>query len=320
MVLYMQEVNVVSETLSMVLKDYYKIIKEEHPNYRACYSSFLEYCNEKFPNVSLADISKKITKVEIRYACKKYFESSKKATSIEAIQRYLTAIDQFCKYTRKSGVTWEYLGSGCRNKQMVHDVCISLNEELKQKIYLPFDKVEEIQIVEKELEHLKKTNFYQFGQRVIYKLLIMYGFKEKVIINMKKDALNKEDGTLFVNDNKDYGIHIKLEKSILEKLIQYDELHKHADRIYLFTKSNGTQLTPDSVFATLKERLKKKNITNFTPTTVALHGVSNLIKKGLSIEEIKVLTGFETQKIEDVSKYLLIDENMEELINNKLQI
>ena len=103
-------------------------------------------------------------------------------------------------------------------------------------------------------------------------------------------------------------------------MIQYCELHKYTDREYLFTKSNGTQLTPDSIFATLKERLKKKNITNFTPTTVALQGVSNLIGKGLTIAEIKILTGFETQKIEDVSKYLLTDEKIEELINKKLQI
>ena len=31
-----------------------------------------------------------------------------------------------------------------------------------------------------------------------------------------------------------------------------------------------------------------------------------------------MLTGFETQKIEDVSKYMLTDENIDELINNKL--
>lgn len=150
-----------------------------------------------------------------------------------------------------------------------------------------FDKDDEIQIVEKELQHLKEKNFYQFGQRVIYQLLITYGFKEKVIINLKKEALNKEDGTLVVNDNEDYGIHIKLEKSILESLIRYCELHKYTDRVYLFTKSNGTQLTPDSIFATLNERLKKKNITNFTPTTVALQGVSNLIGKELKMLQNK---------------------------------
>lgn len=78
-------------------------------------------------------------------------------------------------------------------------------------------------------------------------------------------------------------------------------------------------MTPDSIFTTLKERMKKLDVLNFTPTTVALQGVANLIEKGLTLQEIKILTKFETQKIEDVSKYLLTDEDSEKVINEKLQ-
>ena len=60
------------------------------------------------------------------------------------------------------------------------------------------------------------------------------------------------------------------------------------------------------------------NILNFTPTTIALYGVANLIEKGLTLGEIKLLTGFETQKIEDVSQYLLTDEDVDKVINKKL--
>ena len=96
-------------------------------------------------------------------------------------------------------------------------------------------------------------------------------------------------------------------------------MHKYPNRIYLFTKSNGEQLTPDSIFHTLKIKMKELDIHNFTPTTVALQGVANLIEKGLTLQEIKILTGFETQKIEDVSRYLLTDEEIENVINEKLQ-
>lgn len=61
------------------------------------------------------------------------------------------------------------------------------------------------------------------------------------------------------------------------------------------------------------------DITNFTPTTVALSGVANLIERGLTLGEIKLLTGFETQKIEDVSQYLLTDENVDKVINEKMK-
>ncbi len=309
-----------SESLRRVLDDYYKTIKEIRPNYRACYNSFLDYCDREFSNVSLSGMSKELTMIQVRHACRYYFEKSKKATSIEAVQRFLTAIDQFYKYIRERGIIWEHLENGCRKKQVVHDICISLNDELKQKIYLPFDGKKEVKIVEEQLELLNDNNFYQFGQRVIYRLLITYGFKEKVIINIKKDELNKEEGTLLINGDEEYGIHIRLEKDTLEELVKYCELHKYVDRIYLFTKSNGAQLTPDSIFATLKDKMKRRGVTNFTPTTVALRGVSNLIEKGLTLEEVKLLTGFETQKIEDVSKYLLTDEDVEKVINEKLQV
>ncbi len=307
-----------NETLKQVLDDYYKTIKEGRANYRACYNSFLEYC-DKYIHVSFSEMSKALTKIEVEYACKYYFEKSKKATTIEAIQRYLTAIDQFYKYIKGRGIIWEHLEGGCRNKQIVHDICVSLNDELKQKIYLPFDEEKAVKIVEEQIALLNKDNFFQFGQSVMYRLLITYGFKEKVIINIKTEDLSKLDGTLLINGEEEQELRIKLDEDILADLVRYCELHKYPNRTYLFTKSNGTQLTPDSIFATLKERMKKLDISNFTPTTVALQGVVNLIERGLTLQEIKILTKFETQKIEDVSRYLLTDEDAEKVINEKLQ-
>lgn len=307
-----------NETLKQALEDYYKTIKDGRANYQACYNSFLEYC-DKYINVPFSEMSKALTKIEIEYACKYYFEKSKKATTIEAIQRYLTAIDQFYKFIKGRDITWEHLEGGCRNKQIVHDICVSLDDELKQKIYLPFDEENAVKIAEEQIALLNKDNFFQFGQSVIYRLLSTYGFKEKVIINIKIREFSKEEGTLLINGEEEQELRIKLDEEILADLVRYCGLHKYPDRTYLFTKSNGTQLTPDSIFTTLKERMKKLDVLNFTPTTVALQGVANLIEKGLTLQEIKILTKFETQKIEDVSKYLLTDEDAEKVINEKLQ-
>lgn len=316
--LYKRTDKLMNETLKQALEDYYKTIKEGRANYQACYNSFLEYC-DKYINVPFSEMSKALTKIEVEYACKYYFEKSKKATTIEAIQRYLTAIDQFYKYIKGRDITWEHLEGGCRNKQIVHDICVSLNDELKQKIYLPFDEEKAVKTVEEQIALLDKNNFFQFGQSVMYRLLITYGFKEKVIINVKTEDFSKLEGTLLINSEEEQELRIKLDEDILADLVRYCELHKYPDRLYLFTKSNGTQLTPDSIFTTLKERMKKLDVSNFTPTTVALQGVVNLIEKGLTLQEIKILTKFETQKIEDVSKYLLTDEDAEKVINEKLQ-
>ena len=72
------------------------------------------------------------------------------------------------------------------------------------------------------------------------------------------------------------------------------------------------------MFDTLKKKKKKMDVANFTPTSVALYGVANLVEEGLTLAEIKLLTGFETQKIDDVAQYLLTDD-AEELINKKIR-
>ena len=123
-----------SAVLKKALDDYYKMIKGERANYQACYKSFLEYCNQELEFYSLADLAENLTKIDVEQACKYYFETSKRATSIEAIQRFLTAIDQFISHTKKREFEWRYLKEGCRNKQIVHDICLSLNNELSQKI------------------------------------------------------------------------------------------------------------------------------------------------------------------------------------------
>lgn len=308
-----------STALKRALEDYYKTIREERANYQACYKSFLEYCDQELKLYSLADLSENLTKIDVEQACKYYFETSKRATSIEAIQRFLTAIDQFSIYAKGKEIEWRYLKEGCRNKQIVHDVCLSLNNILSQKIYLPFDGEKEVKIAKEQIELLNKNNFYQFGQSVMYQLLITYGFKEKIIINIRTEDFNEKEGRLLVGCDEEQRIYVKLEADIWDDLVKYCEMHKFPNRKYLFTKSNGEQLTPDSIFYTLKEKMKKFDIYNFTPTTVALQGVANLIVKGLTLQEIKILTGFETQKIEDVSKYLLTDQEIEKVINEKLQ-
>lgn len=139
-----------------------------------------------------------------------------------------------------------------------------------------------------------------------------------VVINFKIEDFDDITGKLLVGCNEENSIYICLPEDIRRDLIEYCILNKYQDREFLFTKSNGAKLTPDSMFHTLKSRIEKLGISNFTPTTVVLYGVAGLLDKGLTSAEIKVLTGFETKKIDDVSQYLLTDQNIEKVINAKI--
>lgn len=112
--------------LKQALDEYYKTIKEIRPNYRTCYNSFLEYCNGIYSKCSLRELFERhITIFHIKQACKYYIEKSKKATSVEAVQRFLTSMDYFYRYLKENDIICESLEAGCRRKEIVHDICIT---------------------------------------------------------------------------------------------------------------------------------------------------------------------------------------------------
>ena len=52
--------------------------------------------------------------------------------------------------------------------------------------------------------------------------------------------------------------------------------------------------------------------------TVGFTGVQKLLEKGMTVAEIKMLTGFGINKIEDVAEYMLVNLDIEKVINEKL--
>ena len=69
----------------------------------------------------------------------------------------------------------------------------------------------------------------------------------------------------------------------------------------------------------VRKRAKENfNIAGFSPMATVLTGVQKLLEKGMTIAEIKMLTGFGIQKIDDVAEYMLMAQDIEKVINEKL--
>ena len=162
---------------------------------------------------------------------------------------------------------------------------------------------------------LKKSDFYKFGQKILCNLLLKYGFKLNLLVNLKKADVNDIDGIITIR-NKDSVINLSVDKSMVSDIRQYNMVHRYPNREYFFLNTKGKKITSSSALATIQEKLEEVN--NINTTTLALKGVSKLIQKGLTLSEIKYLTGFETKKIEDVSRWLMNQEDVESVINNKL--
>ena len=214
------------------------------------------------------------------------------------------------------GIECSALEGGCRNNEMIEDIEKCLNTKLKQEIYCPIDDKIEIEII-KICNNLKKSDFYKFGQKILCNLLLKYGFKLNLLVNLKEADVNDIDGIITIR-NKDSAINLSVDKSMVSDIRQYNMVHRYPNREYFFLNTKGNKITSSSALATIQEKLEEVN--NINTTTLALKGVSKLIQKGLTLSEIKYLTGFETKKIEDVSMWLMNQEDVESVINNKLNL
>ena len=213
------------------------------------------------------------------------------------------------------GINCSALEIGCRNNGMIEDIEKRLNIKLKQEIYCPIDDKTEAEIMN-ICNNLKKSDFYKFGQKIMCNLLLEYGFKLNLLVNLKMIDVDENDGIITIRNN-DNVIRLSVDKSMVSDIRQYNRVHRYPNREYFFLNTKGKKITSSSAMPTVQEKLEECN--NINTTTLALKGVSKLIQKGLTISEIKYFTGFETKKIEDVSMWLMNQEDVESVINDKLK-
>lgn len=314
--------NEMNQFLSLALKTHFENLKvsKKGENYWQCYRAFLDYC-DIYGDCDLKELfNNKLVRQDIVNACALYYKSSAKVQGKEAVNRFLSAIDLFYKdYIKKmGGIECSALEGGCRNNEMIEEIEQGLKTKLKQEIYYPINDAVEIEIIQ-ICNNLKKSDFYKLGQKILCNLLLEYGFKLNLLVNLKKTDVNDNDGIITIRNN-DNTIRLSVDKSMMSDIKQYNMVHRYPNREYFFLNTKGKKITPSSALATVQKKLEEvDSANNINTTTLALKGVSKLIQKGLTISEIKYLTGFETKKIEDVSLWLMNQENVEIVINNKLK-
>lgn len=309
-----------NQFLKIALKTHFESLKssKKGENYRQCYQAFLNYC-DIYGECDLKDLfNNKLLRQDIVGACELYYNTSTKVHSKEAIKRFLSAMDLFYKdYIKKmGGINCSTLETGCRNNKMIDEVEKRLNIKLTEEIYYPINDEVENQIIN-ICDNLKKDDFYKFGQKILCNLLLKYGFKLKLLVNLKMADVDSVKGIITIR-NKDHKIKLEIDKDMICDINQYNKIHRYPDREYFFLNKKGKKITSSSAMLSVQEKLGNE-CNNVHATALALKGVSKLIQKGLNISEIKYLTGFETKKIEDVSKYLVDQEDVEYVINNKLR-
>ena len=149
--------------------------------------------------------------------------------------------------------------------------------------------------------------------------MLEYGFKSEVLLDLRLEQFDEE--TLSLNLEYDEDTHFKLflDEELGNMLKRYCEMNSKKDRKLLFTNANGTKIVSSRIMDELRKRAKESfNITGFSSMVTGLTGVQKLLEKGMTSAEIKMITGFTIQKIDDVAQYMLMAQDIEKVINEKL--
>lgn len=234
------------------------------------------------------------------------------------MERYLIAIDNFYQWLRGMGVKCEKLDDRCNKKYLKEQICSRIGIPIEHEEYIPISD-ETVEKIEKMVEQLKPNKFYPYGQKLIFELLIKYGFKTQIILGISKDAYNPVDRTLVIT-NKVYGnIILELPDEFVNMFNRYNELQIYKDREYMFTYTDGKQLETNDIFDTLQDKIRASEIGKVSAINISLKGVENMINRGLFVSEIQRITGFSAKKIIEVYERMHAEKDINKIINEKLR-
>lgn len=146
--------------------------------------------------------------------------------------------------------------------------------------------------MEEVIKTLNCESHYQYGQIVRYRLMLEYGFKSEVLINLRLEQFDEETLSLNIEYDEDTHFKLFLDEELGNMLKRYCEMNCKKDRKWLFTNSNGKKIASLYIMDELRKRAKENfNIAGFSPIATGLTGVQKLLEKGMTIAEIKMLTG-----------------------------
>ena len=310
------------EALHTTLEDFYKTSlfrKYERYNYKPCLAAFEAYCTKTYPEYSLKELFENaICMDDIIQSGKLYFTTSEKASSKEAIDRFLSAMDFFYKHDlKKMGIQCNCMEDGCRHNEISERIELALGEKLKKKTYHPITAEEE-ERVNTLADSLDDTKFYTYGQKIIYRLLLRYGFKPGYVIEMKKADIDLENNTLRVQNGRYEAIYLCVSEELTFMFKKYMDMQPYKESKYLFTTSKGKKLKKNAVFISLQDKIVAAGMHNISSIPIALRGVEKLLGEGLLVSEIVRLTGFSVNTIANVADYMLRDVDVSKSINEKI--
>jgi len=269
--------------------------------YITLYKYFVEYLEIKYPIYNYPNIkaflSEQLSRFDIVNSCVYYLEKSK-ARSVTAIAKYLGAMTfLYNSY---------FLPNDCGNKNLHELIPFSglkdevkeglANKKLQEKAAIPVLTTTEFINICKFMEKDKRRSYVKNGTYIIWKLLLLYGFKFERIKYLETKNYNSINRTLKIHVDENETITIKLPDALALEMSEYIS-QGNRKRGYIFVNTKGKVITSafiDYPFRQLMEKHGMQGKPNaFNATGLAKYAINSMLEVGLDAYNIRKITGME---------------------------
>ncbi len=302
--------------LREAIETYSQNIREKFPDNAAMYESFMQYIEESpkyknwTPEKSL-DVERffreELTRFDIVGACIDYIEKSN-ATGETAIRKYLNAMTKLYKDVIKSYHN-DTLSKSVPFSKLYDDVRTNVKKDLQQLTPCRPVTLAEAKLIMKHFQHHAKHNNLTNRKEIIIWLTLLYGFKFERIRDMKRRSVNLNRRSVIIEYGNDSIIELPLPIALLSKLDRHMN-DSDLKNEYLFTNSNGNQITPAFLnhdFAKMFTYMNSDSQPSMT--SLAKFAIMVMIEKKIDFLTIKNITGMEDIIISDCAIRFLQSQN-----------
>lgn len=288
-------------------------IKNDFPDYLSIYDYFCKYINENYSNEDLKDFfNHNLCRRDIINSCVYYLEQSN-ASSVTAIEKYLNAVTKlYNSYLCKRGYNSSGLDAIIPFSSCKSDVKEKVVEkELREKCEFPAISNEEFKVIVNYLKNSIKRTYVGTQISIIFKLILLYGFKFERLKYIQVKDFNGHDNSLYIQIDDSSKLTLTLPGYLAQEIRDYiSRFNKDDKEAYLFVNSKGHVLESSffsHTFVLLHNNYQHAT-NSFTLTGMAKYAIINMIREGMSSSQIKIITGMEDDIINDCQRSFQFDE------------
>lgn len=223
-----------------------------------------------------------------------YVDNTAKVTGEKAVDKYLTAISEF--YNKIVFIKFPICSlSRFRDnfKEFKDDILVRSKKELKEsKSHKHLTKAD-YQIVVEYLKSHDRDTYKELINKIIIKLILLYGFKIGIISELKKSDFSKEYKTIKIKNDNNKPIILELPYSISNE-IENIIVQNPNNSDYLFLTEDGQSITSsyaDDELKSISNNIKLKDSKKYTTTSFSKYAVIEMFVKGMNPIIISQISG-----------------------------